>query len=91
MNKPAEVNGLRKKIFERELKQQQQAVAKDIVFDVRTKAYELLQKQENLLWDSMYLSSNEIKEAKALVHKLRTALQAYDHKTLKALTNYWAF
>ena len=68
-----------------------QAVAKDIVFDVRTKAYELLQKQENLLWDSMYLSSNEIKEAKALVHKLRTALQVYDHKTLKALTNYWAF
>ena len=91
MNKPTEVTGLRKKIFERELKQQQQAVAKDIVFDVRTKAYGLLQKQENLLWDSMYLSSNEIKEAKVLVHKLRTALQAYDHKALKALTNYWAF
>ena len=91
MNKPTEVTGIRKKLFERELEQQQQAVAKDIVFGVRTKAYELLQKQENLLWDSMYFSSNEIKEAKVLVHKLRTALQAYDHKALKALTNYSAF
>lgn len=59
-------------------------------FELRGKAYQVLNKLESQLWDARYLDLDLIKATQALRERLKKALEEYDADTLERIVGHYA-
>lgn len=58
-------------------------------FELRGKAYQVLNKLESQLWDARYLDVNLIKATQAIIERLKKALEEYDADTLERIVGHY--
>jgi len=58
-------------------------------FELRGKAYQVLNKLESQLWDARYLDLDLIKATQALRERLKKALEEYDADTLERIVGHY--
>ena len=58
-------------------------------FELRGKAYQVLNKLESQLWDARYLDLDLIKATQAIRERLKKALEEYDADTLERIVGHY--